>query len=165
VVLKVVGPVHKSDVGGVVLGIEKEDELHRHFDSLMQIEGAEGVLVQPMLQGMELFAGASYEPTFGHVVLCGLGGIFVEVLKDVASGLAPLSATEARQMIGSLKAHKMMTGYRGQEGINTEGYADILVRLSSLLRHCTEIAELDLNPIMGRGDELVVVDARIRIQK
>jgi acyl-CoA synthetase (NDP forming) len=163
--LKVVGPVHKSDVGGVVLGIAKEAELRRKFASLMEIQGAEGVLIQPMLQGMELFAGASYEPYFGHVVLCGLGGIFVEILKDVASGLAPLSVEEARRMIKSLKTHRMMTGYRGQEGVDTDRFAEILVRLSSLLRHCTEIAELDLNPIMGRGKELAVVDARIRIQK
>ena len=90
-------------------------------------------------------------PAFGHVVLCGMGGIYVEVLKDVASGLAPLSMAEAEQMIRSLKGYKMLEGIRGQEGINIESFAEIIVRLSSILRYATEIAELDLNPIMGTG--------------
>jgi len=118
-----------------------------------------------MMEGIELFAGAKYEPSFGHIVLCGMGGIFVEVMKDVASGLAPLSMAESHGMIRSLRGYPVMEGLRGQEGIQTEVYADILVRLSTILRYATEIAELDLNPILGRGSELVVVDARIRIQK
>jgi acyl-CoA synthetase (NDP forming) len=164
-VMKVVGPVHKSDVGGVALGIADDAGLMTHFSHMMKIEGSEGVLLQPMMKGIELFAGAKYEPSFGHVVLCGMGGIFVEVMKDVASGLAPLSLAEIHRMIRSLKGYRIMEGLRGQEGIDTEVYADIIVRLSTILRYATEIAELDLNPIMGRGSELVVVDARIRIQK
>jgi acetyltransferase len=164
-VMKVVGPIHKSDVGGVSLGIENEGALTEQFHRMMKIEGAEGALLQPMMEGMELFAGASYEPSFGHVVLCGMGGIYVEVMKDVASGLAPLSLTECCQMIRSLKGFKMLEGYRGKEGIDIQTYAGIIMRLSSILRYATEIAEVDLNPIMGVGDELVVVDARIRIQK
>jgi acetyltransferase len=123
------------------------------------------VLLQPMLEGIELFAGAKYEPSFGHVILCGMGGIFVEVMKDVASGLAPLSMAESHRMIRSLKGYRIMKGLRGQEGIDTEVYARILVRLSTILRYATEIAELDLNPIVGNGERLEVVDARIRIQK
>ena len=164
-VMKVVGPVHKSDVGGVTLGITNEKNLLEQFGRMMEIEGAEGVLLQPMLDGIELFAGAKYEPTFGHVVLCGMGGIFVEVMKDVASGLAPLSMAESKRMIRSLKGYKIMEGIRGQEGIITDVFAEILVRLSAILRYATEITELDLNPIMGKGDSLVVVDARIRIEK
>jgi acyl-CoA synthetase (NDP forming) len=164
-VMKVVGPVHKSDVGGVALGIEDPLSLKEHFHRMMAIKGAEGVLLQPMLEGIELFAGAKYEPAFGHVVLCGMGGIYVEVMKDVASGLAPLSLAESNQMIRSLKGYKMLEGVRGQEGIDVEAFAGILVRLSTILRYATEIAELDLNPILGRGSRLVVVDARIRILK
>ena len=164
-VMKVVGPVHKSDVGGVALDIGNERELFDHFERMRMIEGFQGVLVQPMLQGMELFAGATYEPGFGHVVLCGMGGIFVEVMKDVAAGLAPLSPAESRSMISSLKGYKMMQGLRGQEGIDTEVFGAILVRLSTILRYATEIAEMDLNPILGKGNRLVVVDARIRILK
>ena len=164
-VMKVVGPVHKSDVGGVALGIGDDKELKSHFKRMMKIEDSRGVLLQPMMEGIELFAGAKYESSFGHIVLCGMGGIFVEVMKDVASGLAPLSMAESHRMIRSLRGYPVMEGLRGQEGIQTEVYADILVRLSTILRYATEIAELDLNPILGRGSELVVVDARIRIQK
>ncbi|MEN8202040.1 MAG: acetate--CoA ligase family protein [Bacteroidota bacterium] len=164
-VMKVVGPIHKSDVGGVVLGIENEEDLNTHFQEMLKIEGATGVLLQPMLDGIELFAGAKYEPAFGHVVLCGVGGIYVEVMQDLASGLAPLSIREAERMIRSLKGYKMLEGIRGQQGINIQSYAEILVRLSTVLRYATEIAELDLNPIMGKGDQLAVVDARVRVQK
>ena len=97
--------------------------------------------------------------------LCGLGGIYVEVMKDLASGLAPLSMTEAHRMIHSLRGYKILEGIRGQDGINIQSYAEIIVRLSSILRYATEIAELDLNPIMGKGDQLAVIDARIRIEK
>jgi acyl-CoA synthetase (NDP forming) len=165
VVMKVVGPLHKSDVGGVVLGIDNDLSLKDQFQRMMAIEGAEGVMLQPMLDGIELFAGAKYEPGFGHVVLCGMGGIFVEVMKDVASGLAPLSHSEAHSMIRSLKGYRIMEGIRGQEGIDMEAFAEIIVRLSTILRYATEITELDLNPILGKGSRLVVVDARIRIEK
>ncbi|MEN8157540.1 MAG: acetate--CoA ligase family protein [Bacteroidota bacterium] len=164
-VMKVVGPIHKSDVGGVALDIDHADALKDQFHRMMKIDGADGVLLQPMLDGIELFAGAKYEPAFGHVVLCGMGGIFVEVMKDVASGLAPLSMEESMRMIRSLKGYKIMEGLRGQEGIDTAVFAGIITRLSAILRHATEIAELDLNPILGKGGRLVVVDARIRIAK
>ena len=85
-VAKGVGPVHKADVGGVVLNIKSEQHLSLEFDRMMQIADAKAIMVQPMLKGTELFIGAKYEEKFGHVVLCGLGGIFVEVLKDVSSG-------------------------------------------------------------------------------
>ena len=164
-VMKVVGPVHKSDVGGVVLGIDNDIDLMEHFQRLLKIEGATGVLLQPMLEGIELFAGALYEPGFGHTILCGLGGIYVEVLKDMATGLAPLSMKEAGGMIRSLKGYKMLEGMRGQEGINISAFEEILVRLSFVLSNNDCIAELDLNPLMGRGDQLHVVDSRIRIEK
>ena len=118
VVAKVVGPVHKSDVGGVTLNIRTPEHLALEFERMMKIEGATGVMVQKMLKGTELFIGAKYEERFGHVVLCGLGGIFVEVLKDVSSGLAPLSYDEAYSMIRSLRGYKILKGTRGQAGIN-----------------------------------------------
>lgn len=163
-VMKVVGPVHKSDVGGVALGIDTDVELMEQFKRMCLIEGSTGVLIQPMLEGIEVFAGAKYEPGFGHLVLCGIGGIYVEVMKDMATGLAPISRKEADNMISSLRGFKMLEGIRGQKGIKLEAYAEILVRLSVLLQNNTEIAELDLNPIMGRGDHLAVVDARIRVE-
>lgn len=165
VVAKVVGPVHKSDVGGVALNVKTPRHLEYEFDRMMQIDGAKGVMVQKMLRGRELFIGAKYEPRFGHVVLCGLGGIFVEVLKDVSSGLAPLSYDEAYSMIHSLRAYKIIKGTRGQKGVNEKKYAEIIVRLSTLLRFATEIKEMDINPLLADENEVVAVDARIRIEK
>ncbi len=165
VVAKVVGPVHKSDVGGVVLNIKGEQHLAFEFDRMMQIPEVRAIMVQPMLKGTELFIGAKYEEKFGHVVLCGLGGIFVEVLKDVSSGLAPLSYEEAYSMIHSLRAYKIIQGTRGQKGVNEDKFAEIIVRLSTLLRFATEIKEMDINPLLATEKEVVAVDARIRIEK
>lgn len=165
VVAKVVGPVHKSDVGGVALNIRTAEHLALEFDRMMQIPDAKAVMVQKMLKGTELFIGAKYETRFGHVVLCGLGGIFVEVLKDVSSGLAPLSYDEAYSMIHSLRGYKILKGTRGQKGINEQKYAEIIVRLSTLLRFATEIKEMDINPLLADGNDVVAVDARILIEK
>jgi acetyltransferase len=164
VVLKVVGPVHKSDVGGVTLNIRSPEHLLAEFERMRRIPGATGVLVQPMLSGTELFIGAKYEPRFGHVVLCGLGGIFVEVLEDVSSGLAPLTYDEAFSMIRSLKSHRIIKGARGRPGVAEKKFADIIVRLSTLLRFATEIKELDLNPLLGTPTGVTVVDARFRVE-
>ena len=165
VVAKVVGPVHKSDVGGVALNIRTAEHLQLEYDRMMQIPDATGVMVQKMLKGTELFIGAKYEERFGHVVLCGLGGIFVEVLKDVSSGLAPLSYGEAYSMIHSLKGYKILKGTRGQQGINEEKFAEIIVRLSTLLRFATEIKEMDINPLLADSETITAVDARILIDK
>ena len=165
VVAKVVGPVHKSDVGGVALNIRTPEHLALEFDRMMQIQDATGVMVQKMLKGTELFIGAKYEERFGHVVLCGLGGIFVEVLKDVSSGLAPLTYGEAYSMIHSLRGYKIIRGTRGQKGINEQKYAEIIVRLSTLLRFATEIKEIDINPLLADEQDVVAVDARILIER
>ncbi|MBR1409758.1 MAG: acetate--CoA ligase family protein [Prevotella sp.] len=165
VVAKVVGPIHKSDVGGVTLNIRTPEHLSLEFDRMMKIKDAKGVMVQKMLKGTELFIGAKYETRFGHVVLCGLGGIFVEVLKDVSSGLAPLSYAEAYSMIHSLKGYKIIKGTRGQKGINEQKFAEIIVRLSTLLRFATEIKEMDINPLLADESDVVAVDARILIER
>jgi len=165
VVVKVVGPVHKSDVGGVSLNIRSKEVLAAEFDRMMQIPDATAVMVQKMIKGTELFIGAKYEPRFGHVVLCGLGGIFVEVLKDVSSGLAPLTYEEAYSMIHSLRGYKILKGTRGQKGINERKYAEIIVRLSTLLRFATEIKEMDINPLLADDNDVIAVDARILVVK
>ena len=165
VVAKVVGPVHKSDVGGVALNIRSKEVLAAEFDRMMQIPDATAVMVQKMIKGTELFIGAKYEKRFGHVVLCGLGGIFVEVLKDVSSGLAPLTYEEAYSMIHSLRGYKILKGTRGQRGINEKKYAEIIVRLSTLLRFATEIKEMDINPLLADEADVIAVDARILIEK
>ncbi len=165
IALKVVGPVHKSDVGGVTLNIKSSKHLEAEFTRMMQIKGVTAVLMQKMLSGTELFIGAKYEPRFGHIILCGLGGIFVEALGDVSSGLAPLTFNEAESMIRSLRSYKIIKGTRGKAGINEPKFAEIIVRLSSLLRYATEIKEIDLNPLIGSQDGITVVDARIRIER
>ena len=165
VALKVVGPVHKSDIGGVTLNIRSERHLTVEFCRMIAIKGVNAVLVQKMLSGIELFIGAKYEPRFGHIILSGLGGIFVEVIGDVSSGLAPLTFSEAESMIRSLKSYRIIQGTRGKQGINEPLFAEIIVRLSTLLRYATEIKEMDLNPLLGDPENVTVVDARIRIEK
>lgn len=164
-VLKVVGPVHKSDVGGVVLDVDSREKVLHEFRRLMKIDGARAVLMQPMISGQELFAGAIREGQFGHLLMAGLGGIFIEVLKDVNSALLPLGKREAEDMIKKLKGFKMLEGTRGRKGVNIKEFADVLIRLSALLEAAPEIAEIDLNPLMGNPETVKAVDARIRIQK
>jgi len=163
IVMKVVGPIHKTDVGGVVLNVGNEETLRKEFKRLIQIPDTTAVLIQPMLKGIELFMGSAREEEFGHLIMFGLGGIFVETLKDVVQGLAPLSFEEAKYMIDSIRSKKMLEGARGFEPVNKDKLAEILVRLSWLVHTFPQIAELDLNPLLASGDKIFVVDARIKI--
>jgi acetate---CoA ligase (ADP-forming) len=165
VVMKVVGPVHKSDVGGVVLNIKDAEAVTREFNRMIRIKDTTAILIQPMLSGVELFVGAKREDKFGHMVLCGLGGIFIEVLKDVNAGLAPIAPIEALDMIRRLKGYKILQGVRGQEPVNELHFAEMVSRVSALVMAAPEIFEMDLNPLLGRKDRVVAVDARIRIEK
>ena len=165
IVMKVVGPVHKSDVGGVVLNVKDIATVEREFERMIKIKDTTAILMQPMLSGIELFVGAKREDNFGHMVLCGLGGIFIEVLKDVNAGIVPISKNEALSMIKALKSYKIIEGVRGQEGVNQDIFADIVVRLSALLKIAPEIIELDLNPCLGKSDKVIAVDARICLEK
>jgi acetate---CoA ligase (ADP-forming) len=164
-VMKVVGPIHKTEVGGVVLNVRHEESVRKEFHHLMKIKDATSVLLAQMAFGTELFLGAKYEPPYGHVILCGLGGIYVEVMKDVTSGLAPLSLEEAASMINNLKSFRLLEGYRGKSGVDIRKFSQIIVRLSSLLRFATEIKEMDINPLLGNNTSILAVDARIRIEK
>ena len=165
VVAKVVGPLHKSDIGGVALNIRSEEHLIFEYERMMRLPDVTAVMVQPMLKGQELFLGAKYEDRYGHLVFCGLGGIFVEILKDVSYGLAPLSYDETFSMIHSLRGYPIIKGARGQKGVDEQQYADIIVRLSTLLRFAPEIKEMDVNPLVATDHGLFAVDARIRIEK
>lgn len=165
VVMKVVGPLHKSDVGGVALNVKDEVMVAREFERMICISDTTAILIQPMLSGVELFVGAKFEPTFGHLILCGMGGIFIEVLKDVAAGLSPLTMEEALAMIRSLKSYRIIQGVRGRQGVNEELFADVMLRLSALLQAAPEITELDFNPLLGSPDKMVAVDARICLRR
>jgi acetate---CoA ligase (ADP-forming) len=165
VVMKVVGPVHKSDVGGVVLDVKDEATVTREFKRMIAIKDTTAILIQPMLSGIELFIGAKFEPAFGHLILCGMGGIFIEVLKDVVAGLSPLTMEEALAMIRGLKSYRIIQGVRGQQGVNEEMFAGVMLRLSALLSAAPEIIELDFNPLLGSPERVVAVDARICLKK
>lgn len=164
-VMKVVGPVHKSDVGGVVLNVKNAETVRAEFERMIKIKDTTAILMQPMLSGMEIFAGVKFEPKFGHMILCGLGGIFIEVLKDVQTGLAPVTRKAAMGMIERLKGYKMLQGVRGQEGVNLESFAKVVESLSKLVAVAPEIQEMDINPLLGNAKGVVAVDARIRIEK
>lgn len=165
VVMKVLGPLHKTEVNGVTLNIHNESILFSEFERMMMIPDAKGIMIQPMIEGIELYCGAVREGSFGHLILAGLGGIFVEVLKDVSYGLAPLNKTETSRMIQSLKAYEIIKGYRNRKGVNEDLFADAIMRIASLVNFAPEIAELDINPFRGTPNQLVAVDVRIRIDK
>jgi len=165
VVMKVVGPVHKSDVGGVSLNVTNFDTVASEFERMIRIPDTTAILIQPMLSGQFVYAGAKFEPKFGHMILCGLGGIYIEVLKDVQPGLSPVTEQEAIRMIRELKSYKIIQGSRGQEGINEAMYVEVIRRVSALCEAAPEIMEMDINPLIGNMKQLVAVDARIRIEK
>ena len=162
-VMKVVGPAHKSDVGGVVLNVSTMEDVRKNFNQLNSIKDATGVELCQMERGSEVLIGVKKEPGFGHLITCGLGGIFVEVLKDIQYALAPVNKEEALRMIRSLKSYKMIQGVRGKEGINEEVFADAIVKVSDLLMAAPQIEEMDLNPLMGHGNHLSAVDVVIKI--
>jgi len=163
-VMKVVGPVHKSDVGGVTLHVNNLHTVAQEFRRMMQIEDATAVLMQSQLTGTQLFIGAKREGAFGHTILCGLGGIFVEVLKDVSYGLSPISKEEAQLMLESLRSYPLIKGVRGQEGVNETRYRDSIRKVSALCQAAPEIAEMDINPLLGTSQYVVAVDARVRVE-
>ena len=163
-VQKVMGPLHKSDVAGVRLNVSNKRSLMRNFRELMSIPNAKGVTIQPMLKGNELFIGAKREENFPPVVLCGIGGIFVEVLQDIQSAMSPVVKSEALDMIANLKSYPILKGIRGQKGINLELFADYISRISALMVCAPEIKELDINPCIALDDRITTVDVRIRIE-
>ena len=164
-VMKVVGPLHKSDVGGVTLGVKDLETVGKEFDRLMAIKDTYAVEMYPMLEGTEVYVGAMRDPKFGHQVFFGLGGIFIEVLKDVESVLVPVSKEEVLDKLKNLKGYKILEGVRGQAGVNLDLYAEQVVRVSALVQAAPEIAEMDLNPLLGNPRYVTAVDARIRIEK
>ncbi len=165
IVMKVVGPVHKTEVDGVKLGIQDPNQAALAFEELMRIPEAKGVLIQEMMFGEELYCGAVKQGDFGHVVLCGLGGIFLELLQDTASALAPMTKQEVRSMVESLKGYPLIKGYRNKKGLNEEKYIDIITRIGALVYIAPEISELDINPIIANDSRMAAVDVRIRIDK
>lgn len=167
VVLKVVGPLHKTEVDGVSLNISDEHTLRSEYERMSNIEGVTGFIVQPMQDEnfTELFIRAVRKENFSPLILCSLGGIFADVMEDITYCLAPVSAQEADKMIESLKAYPILKGYRGQEGVNQITFNDVIRRVSALCIAAPEIEELELNPLFGDENQTIVAGARIRIKK
>ncbi|MBI4775694.1 MAG: acetate--CoA ligase family protein [Deltaproteobacteria bacterium] len=163
-VMKVIGPLHKSDLGGIMTGIRDLTAAHAAWDRLMNIAQATGVMVQQTVSGNEVLLGLSRQDAFGHLVAFGLGGIYAEALGDVHFALAPLSKEEARRLITSMRALRVIEGVRGQAGMDVEVLADLLVRVSLLARDTPRIQEMDINPLKGEGAALLAVDVRIIMQ-
>jgi acetyltransferase len=165
VVMKVIGPIHKSDVGGVALNLTDSSAVRSEFLRMKEIDGFSGVLIQKMIGGTELFAGVKAEGAFGHLLLAGLGGIFIEVLKDFSVSVVPVNFSEAIENIRCLKGYSIIKGARGKMGVDEHKYAEVIVRLSLLVEAAPEIEEMDINPLMGYGEHVLAVDARVRINR
>jgi len=171
VVLKVssVDITHKSDAGGVKVNLKNKAEVENAFDAIMRSCKAavptariEGVSVQRMARpGIEVIMGMIKDPSFGPVVMFGLGGIFVEVLKDVAFRIVPIERSDAEDMINEIKGKKLLEGYRGQEPVGIGYLQQMLLNLSDFVNATPEIEEIDMNPVFAYKDGALVVDARI----
>ena len=174
VVLKIASPdiTHKSDAGGVKAGLLDAKEVKKAYEDIMasvtrNVSKARihGVTVQPMARpGVEVIIGVFKDPQFGPVIMFGLGGIFVEVLKDVAFRLIPIIKWDAAEMIEEIKGKALLNGYRGQEPADKEALADVLLKISALVEKTPEIKELDLNPVFAYRDSAIAVDARIVLE-
>ena len=162
-VMKVVGPLHKSDVGGVVLNITDEETVINEFNRLIKIKDTYAVEICPMLFGTEVFIGAAKEENFGHQILFGLGGVFVEVMKDVHTTLAPVNKEEAKSLIYKLKGYKILKAC-GNEPVNIDKFAELVARISALVmaaRNCRN----GFKSLLATSKAIVAVDARIRVEK
>jgi len=175
VVLKIVSVdvVHKTDAGGVILGLKTTVQVGKAWDEIMKsVKKAfpnakiEGVSVQPMAKpGVEVIIGMSKDAQFGPVLMFGLGGIFVEIIKDVSFRIVPLLKRDANEMVREIKGFPLLKGYRGSEPVDIENLEKLLLRVSEFVEQTPEIKELDLNPIFAYKDGAVAVDARVILEK
>ncbi len=173
VVLKIVSPdiIHKSDVGGVILGLEDPGSVREAYRRIIRSVGEKapnarvvGVLVQHMVpQGLEVIIGATRDPVFDSVVMFGLGGVFVEVLRDVSFRVTPLTRSEALAMTREIKAHRLLEGYRNTPPRDREALAKIILGVAEIMDNVKEIREIDLNPVMSYTEGAVIADARILV--
>lgn len=174
VVLKINSPdvIHKSDAGGVKLGLANATQIGKAYSEIMSsIRQAypkariEGISVQPMVPpGVEVIIGMSKDPQFGPVIMFGLGGILVEVLKDVSFRIVPVSERDAGEMIRDIKGYPILEGYRGQPPASVPALEKLIVKVSQFVAKNAHIRELDLNPVFAYPDKVVAVDARIILE-
>jgi succinyl-CoA synthetase beta subunit len=164
---KVVSPmvIHKSEKNGVELGIDSERKLRETFHRFNKIEGFTGMLVEEMVSGLELIVGAKNDYQFGPVILFGMGGVLVEIYRDIVLRMAPLSQGDIDSMMRCLKARRLLEGYRGSNPINFKELKELLVNFSNLVMDLENFFEsIDLNPVICSIDRCVVADARILLK-
>jgi acyl-CoA synthetase (NDP forming) len=168
VVVKIVSPLaaHKSDVGGVAVGITDDAGLENTFKRMSTINGFAGIIVEETIPGVELIVGATIDNQFGPVVLLGIGGTATEIYHDVSLAMAPLSESDVDKMIRSLKAVSLLEGFRGSERVNMDALKKLVIRFSELVMDLDETVEsIDLNPVMCSASRCVIADARIMVPK
>jgi len=170
VVMKVSSPdvIHKTETGGVVTDVRNEKEVRGFFGSIManvkkKVPGAriDGILVQRMFQGREVIIGARRDPQFGPVIMFGLGGVFVEVMKDVSFRLLPADPKEIREMVQEIKGYPVLKGVRGQKPVSFSALEKCMLGVARLMVANKAIQEMDLNPVMIDEKQAIAVDARI----
>jgi acyl-CoA synthetase (NDP forming) len=170
IVLKAIGPLHKTDVGGVRLHLSGAEEVSAEADAMARrLDGAgeplEGFLVQEEIEGgVEMLVGLAVEPHFGPVVACGAGGVEAELLNDVAVRVSPLTDFDAREMIRSLATYPRLDGYRGAPKADVPALEELVLRVSAMAETHPEIVEMDCNPVMVLPNGATVVDARVRLE-
>jgi acyl-CoA synthetase (NDP forming) len=175
VVLKIISPdvIHKTDSGGVKLGLKSVSEVRKAYNEILgsvrrQFPSAviHGVSVQKMARpGTEVIIGTSKDPQFGPVIMFGLGGIFVEILKDVSFRIIPVARRDAQEMIQEIKGYPLLQGYRGKEPASIPVLVDMILKISNLINKNPQIKELELNPVFAYKDRAVAVDARIILEQ
>lgn len=174
VVFKIVSPdiIHKSDVGGVIINIKSDEEAKNAYKKIMENVKKHnpnarivGILVQEMAPaGLEVIIGGIKDPQFGHAIMFGLGGIFVEILKDVTFRIVPITREDAEEMIREIKGYPLLKGYRGQPPVDENAIIEALMKTSKLLMDFPKIEQLDLNPIFAYEKGIKVIDARIILE-
>jgi len=172
VVMKISSPKisHKTDIGGVVVGVKNDDEVKKAFKKIManakkHTQNIDGILVQEMASGIETIIGSKIDPQFGHIVLFGLGGILVEVIKDYSIRLVPINRVDAQEMIKEIKGYKILEGTRGKKAVKISDIEDCLLNLSKMVERHPEIEELDINPLFVSPKGVMAADYRIFVKK
>lgn len=168
VVAKIISPevIHKSDSGGVAVGIRNDQELRPVFEKFSNMPGFEGVLVEEMVSGVELIVGAQYDLQFGPVVLLGIGGTGVEIYQDTALRMAPLEARDVESMVDCLRGGKLLTGFRGAPVVDRGQLTRLLLNFSELVMALeNQVTSIDLNPVMCSVESCIVADARIMLDE
>jgi acetate---CoA ligase (ADP-forming) len=174
VAVKTAAPVHKTELGGVRLGLGRPEQVADAVDQIRRdLEAAgrsdvveQGFLIQEMVgDGVEMVVGVSHDPTFGPLLMTGMGGTLVELLKDVAVRIHPLTDVDVEEMLASLKGLPLLTGYRGSEPVDVEAFKRLLFRMSALVEEAPEIDEIDLNPVFVRRRGVAAVDARVKVAR